>query len=58
MDGLEQFFCWNKACPEYGIRGEENIHVRAWYGKHHDIRLLYSLIATSKNSVTVLSIAV
>jgi len=50
MDGLEHFFCWNKACPEYGVRGGENIHVRAWYGKHHDIRLLYCLTCKEKFS--------
>jgi len=40
MDDLKNFFCWNKKCPKYGIRGAENIFVRAWYGKNKDIRLL------------------
>jgi len=29
MDGLKNFFCRNKKCPKYGIRGVENIRVRA-----------------------------
>jgi len=40
MDDLKNFFCWNKKCPKYGIRGAENIFIRAWYGKNKDIRLL------------------
>jgi len=31
MDDLAQFFCPNKKCSEYGLRGGENIYVRAWY---------------------------
>ena len=40
MDDLKNFFCWNKKCCNYGVRGAENIFVRAWYGKNKDIRLL------------------
>jgi len=40
MDDLKRFFCWNKQCCKYGVRGAENIFVRAWYGKNKDIRLL------------------
>jgi hypothetical protein len=32
MDDLKNFFCRNKQCAKYGIRGEENIRVRARYG--------------------------
>jgi transposase-like protein len=41
MDDLKNFFCWNKECRKYGIRGAENIRVRNWNGKNKDIRLLY-----------------
>ena len=40
MDDLKIFFCWNKECQKYGLRGAENIFVRAWTGKNKDIRLL------------------
>jgi transposase-like protein len=40
MEDLKNFFCWNKKCLKYGIRGAENIFVRALYGKNKDIRLL------------------
>ena len=35
MDDLKNFCCQNKNCPKYGIRGEENITVRAVYGKNN-----------------------
>jgi hypothetical protein len=38
MDDLSKFFCPNKKCSEYGIRGGENIRVRALYGKHKDTK--------------------
>jgi|GEM_PF-1283188 len=41
MDDFSKFFCPNKKCSEYGIRGGANIRVRALYGNHKDIRLLY-----------------
>ena len=50
MDDLKKFFCPNKECSEYGIRGGENIRVRALYGKHKDIRLLYCLTCKEKFS--------
>ena len=40
MDDLRNFFCWNKQCAKYGIRGEDNIRVRGTYGKNNT-RLLY-----------------
>jgi transposase-like protein len=40
MDDLKNFFCWNKKCLKYGIRGAGNIRVKDWYGKNKDIRLL------------------
>jgi transposase-like protein len=43
MDDLKNFFCWNKKCLKYGIRGAENIRVKDWYGKNNDIRLLKCL---------------
>lgn len=50
MDDLEKFFCWNKQCSQYGIRGGGNIRVRAWYGKQKDIRLLYCRTCKEKFS--------
>ena len=50
MDDLEKYFCQNKKCSEYGIRGRTNIHVRAWYGKHKDIRLLRCRVCKEKFS--------
>jgi transposase-like protein len=43
MDDLKNFFCWNKQCKKYGIRGAGNIIVKDWYGKNNDIRLLKCL---------------
>jgi len=40
MGDLKNFFCWNKKCIQYGVRGAENIFARVWYGKHKDICLL------------------
>jgi len=43
MDDLKNFCCQNKNCPKHGVRGEENIRVRAEYGPKKT-RLLYCLI--------------
>jgi transposase-like protein len=40
MDDLKNFFCRNKKCPQYGIRGGENVRVRTTYGSKNT-RLLY-----------------
>lgn len=40
MDDLKNFCCQNKNCPKHGVRGEENIRVRARYGTKNT-RLLY-----------------
>ena len=50
MDDLGKFFCVNKKCSMYGIRDGENIHVRAWSGKHKDIRLLHCRVCKKKFS--------
>lgn len=42
MNDLKNFCCHNKNCPKHGIRGENNIHVRAVYGPN-GTRLLYCL---------------
>ena len=58
MDDLTQFFCPNKKCSAYGLRGGENIYVRAWYGKRKDIRLLgcrYCETKFSERRGTILS---
>jgi len=43
MDDLKNFCCQNKKCPKHGVRGEENIRVRARYGPDQT-RLLYCLV--------------
>jgi transposase-like protein len=50
MDDLKNFCCLNKNCEKHGIRGENNIRVRAWYGKNNDRRLLYCLTCGKKFS--------
>ncbi len=41
MDDLSPFCCPNKDCPDYGLRGLENLTVCARYGKKKPLRLLY-----------------
>lgn len=41
MTNLEQYFCSNEQCKEYGLRGHGNISVRAKYGKEKSRVLLY-----------------
>jgi transposase-like protein len=41
MEQLDQAFCPNEACKEYGLRGQGNIAVRGKYGKNKDRVLLY-----------------
>ena len=50
MDDLDKFCCQNKNCPKHGVRGEKNIHVRAWYGQNKSKRLLYCLLCKEKFS--------
>ncbi|VVS95302.1 hypothetical protein DBB_48790 [Desulfoluna spongiiphila] len=38
---LEQYFCPNEQCKEYGLRGHGNIAVRGKYGKEKNRTLLY-----------------
>jgi hypothetical protein len=41
MSEFEQFFCPNEQCKDYGLRGHNNIGIRAKYGKDKDRDLLY-----------------
>jgi len=41
VTNLEQYFCPNEQCKEYGLRGHGNISVRARYGKEKSRVLLY-----------------
>jgi transposase-like protein len=41
MNELEQCFCPNEQCKEYGLRGQGNIAVRGKYGKDKSRDLLY-----------------
>jgi transposase-like protein len=41
MSVLEQGFCPNEQCKDYGLRGQGNIAVRGKYGKSKDRDLLY-----------------
>lgn len=33
MNELEQYFCPNKQCKDYGLRRQDNIGIRGKYGK-------------------------
>ena len=50
MDDLDKFCCQNKNCPQHGVRGGKNIHVRARYGQNKEHRLLYCLVCKEKFS--------
>ena len=41
MSELDQCFCPNKQCKEYGLRGQGNIAIRGKYGKDKNRDLLY-----------------
>jgi transposase-like protein len=41
MTNLEQYFCPNEQCKEYGLHCHDNISVRAKYGKEKSRVLLY-----------------
>lgn len=41
MRELEQYFCPNEQCKEYGLRSQGNIAVRGKYGKGKSRDLLY-----------------
>ena len=41
MSEFEQYFCPNKPCKDYGLRGHGNIGIRAKYGKDKNRDLLY-----------------
>ena len=49
MDDLHKFFCPNKKCSQYGIRGAENIRVKDTYGPHHT-RLLQCRVCKQRFS--------
>jgi transposase-like protein len=34
MDDLSRFCCQNPDCPDYGLRGQDNLRVGFRYGKH------------------------
>lgn len=39
MGELDDFFCPNEKCPDYGIRGKVNITTSTRYGKHRTLLL-------------------
>ena len=39
MDDLSRFCCQNPDCPEYGLRGRDNLRVGFRYGKHRRLML-------------------
>ncbi len=41
MRELEQYFCPNEQCKDYGLRSQGNIAVRGKYGKDKNRELLY-----------------
>jgi LacI family transcriptional regulator len=40
MDDLQLVCCQNPACPDYGLRGRDNLRVGFRYGPHKQRRLL------------------
>ena len=36
---FSQFFCWNKDCPDYGIKNQGNITFKERYGKNNHVLL-------------------
>ena len=38
---LEHFCCQELSCPDYGLRGKENLCVRGWSGQGQRIRMLF-----------------
>ena len=36
---FSQFFCWNKDCPDYGIKNQGNITFKERYGKNNRVLL-------------------
>jgi LacI family transcriptional regulator len=38
---LEHFCCQELSCPDYGVRGKENLSVRGWSGQGQRIRMLF-----------------
>jgi len=41
MDDLHQYCCQNESCSQYGVRNNNNIRVREYYGANREKRLLY-----------------
>ena len=41
MDDLHQYCCQNASCAQHGVRNNNNIRVRAYYGENKEKRLLY-----------------
>ena len=40
MDDLSVFCCQNPDCPDYGLRGQDNLRVAFRYGPHKQRRML------------------
>jgi transposase-like protein len=40
MDDLSTFCCQNPDCPDYGLRGQNNLRVAFRYGNHEQRRML------------------
>src|SRR4051812_32170669 len=38
---IEDFFCQNTDCVEYGKRGQGNVYFRGWSGRDKRIRMVY-----------------
>jgi hypothetical protein len=38
---IEQCFCHNSTCPDYGKRGHGNVYFRGWSGRAKRIRMVY-----------------
>src|SRR4051812_7340603 len=44
VEGIENYCCQNKECPEAGQRGKGNVYFRGWSGKGQRIRMVYCRI--------------
>jgi len=41
MHAIENFCCQNSSCPDFGLRGKENLSYCGWSGRGKRIRMIY-----------------
>ena|SRR5215475_3805150 len=47
---IEQCFCHNSGCSEYGKRGQGNVYFRGWSGRDKRIRMVYCRVCKKSYS--------